>query len=349
MTVAANATARAVWFAAPRDAELREEAVPTPSDDEVTIRAVVSLISAGTEMLVYRGESPPDFPLGIETARGTYGRFPVKYGYQVIGEVVEAGRSSGLTPGQLVFAIHPHQELFTMRSTSGLVNAVPAGLDPERAAFTNLLAVALNCMLDVPIRFGDCVVVYGQGVVGSMCAQLARRTAGRLAVVDPVESRRKLALDWGADLALDPQDVNDAIMEMTEGRGADVCIDATGVPAALQSAIENTGQDGTIAAVSFFGAKVVPLVLAPEFHFRRQRIVSSMVASVPPSLQPRWSQQRRTQVAFRILAQDWLRTVVTRQFHFDEASAAYQFLDTEHNQGMGVLLNYSPSANEDRP
>ena len=61
-------------------------------------------------------------------------------------------------------------------------------------------------MLDVPVRLGDAVVVYGQGVVGSFCAQLARRTAGVLLVVDPIEARRRIALEWGADVAVAPAD-----------------------------------------------------------------------------------------------------------------------------------------------
>ena len=78
-----------------------------------------------------------------------------------------------------------------MRSDNWLISAVPDGLPAERAVFVNLLEVALNCLLDVPVRFGDCVVVYGQGVVGSLVAQLARRMAGVLIVVDPIAGEGK--------------------------------------------------------------------------------------------------------------------------------------------------------------
>jgi threonine dehydrogenase-like Zn-dependent dehydrogenase len=47
------------------------------------------------------------------------------------------------------------------------------------------------------VRIGDCVAVYGQGIVGSLCAQLARRTASNIIVVDRLEARRRIALDWG--------------------------------------------------------------------------------------------------------------------------------------------------------
>jgi 2-desacetyl-2-hydroxyethyl bacteriochlorophyllide A dehydrogenase len=335
--------AQALWFTSARQAELLEEEVPRPREDQVTVRAVTSLVSAGTEMLVYRGQVPAEDDLGLETCGGTFG-FPVKYAYQVVGEVVEAGATTRYAPGDLVFARHPHQELFTMRDDSILLFRVPDGLSPERAAFANLLDVALNCSLDVPVRHGDCVVVYGQGVVGSFCAQLARRTATTVIVVDAISGRRENALGWGADAAVAPEDAAAVIGELSKGRGADISIEASGAPAALQAAISTTGQEGTIAVVSFFGGRTVPLVLSPEFHYRRQRVISSQVSSIGSGLQPRWTMERRMETVFELLGQSWLQTTVSRRIPFQQAPDAYRLLD-EHPEGaLGVLLTYDPAA-----
>jgi 2-desacetyl-2-hydroxyethyl bacteriochlorophyllide A dehydrogenase len=335
----AGRRASALWFTAPRRAELVEEAVREPTGSEVSVRAIASLVSAGTEMLVYRGELPAEDDLGLETCEGTFG-FPVKYAYQVVGEVVEAGDDARFKPGQIVFARHPHQDYFTIRSDGWLVLPVPDGLSPERAVFVNLLEVALNCHLDIPVRFGDVVVVYGQGVVGSLAAQLARRTAGTLIVVDPIAARRDNALAWGADAAFAPADASAAIADLTGGRGADICIEATGAPSALQAAILATGQEGTVAVVSFFGMRQVPLVLSPEFHYRRLRIVSSQVSSLGSGLQPRWSRERRSAVAFELLRSDWLVTHVSHELPFSRAPEAYSVLDTAPDEAMGIVLRY---------
>jgi 2-desacetyl-2-hydroxyethyl bacteriochlorophyllide A dehydrogenase len=332
-------TARGLWFTAARRAELLEESIKNPSGTEVTVRAIASLVSAGTEMLVYRGELPAEDELGLETCAGSFG-FPVKYAYQVVGEVVGAGADARFKPGQIVFVRHPHQDYFTVRSDSWLIAPVPDGLSPERAVFVNLLEVALNCHLDVPIRLGDCVVVYGQGVVGSLVGQLARRTAGALVVVDPIAARRKSALAWGADAAVAPVDAADAITKLTGGRGADVCIEATGAPSALQAAVMAAGQEGTIAVLSFFGTREVSLVLSPEFHYRRLRIVSSQVSSLGSGLQPRWSRERRNAVAFDLLRGDWLVTPVSHELPFSRAPEAYSILDTTPHEAMGVVLKY---------
>ncbi|HLI16492.1 MAG TPA: zinc-binding alcohol dehydrogenase [Acidimicrobiales bacterium] len=332
-------TARALWFTAARNAELIEEPVAAPRGDEVTVRAIVSLVSAGTELLVYRGELPAEDDLGLATCKGSFG-FPVKYAYQVVGQVVAAGEDADYRPGDVVFARHPHQELFTMTSTGWLLRRVPATVSPERAAFVNLLEVALNCMLDVPVRFGDVVAVYGQGVVGSFCAQLARRTAGVLVVVDPIAQRREAALRWGADAAVTPEEAPETIARLSGGRGADVCIEASGAPPALQDAIRAAGQEATIAEVSFFGARDVHLRLSPEFHYRRQRIVSSQVSSVGSGLQPRWDFARRNAAAFGILEQEWLETPVSHRIPFDRAPEAYRIIDERPNEATGILLVY---------
>lgn len=333
------ATARGLWFTAARRAELLEEPVRAPAGAEVTVRAMASLVSAGTEMLVYRGELPAEDDLGLETCAGNFG-FPVKYAYQVVGEVIAAGPDARFRPGDRVFCRHPHQDCFTMRSDNWLMAGVPAGLAPERAVFVNLLEVALTCLLDVPVRFGDCVVVFGQGIVGSLAAQLARRAAGRLIVVDPLEVRRKSALAWGADAAVPPAEAAAAIAELSGGRGADICIEATGSPAALQAALVGAGQEATVAVLSFFGMRQVPLLLSPEFHYRRLRMVSTQVSSLGSGLEPRWTKARRNAVGFDLLRTDWLETPVSHELPFDRAAEAYRILDETPQDATGIVLKY---------
>jgi threonine dehydrogenase-like Zn-dependent dehydrogenase len=206
--------------------------------------------------------------------------------------------------------------------------------------FVNLLGVALNCHLDVPVRFGDVAVIYGQGVVGSLVAQLARRMAGRIIVVDPIAGRRAAALKWGADAALAPDDAPAAIATLSEGRGADICIEATGAPSALQAAIKAAGQEGSVVVLSFFGTRKVPLILSLEFHYGRLRLISSQVSSLGSGLQPRWSRERRNAAAFDLLRSDWLLTPVSHEMPFSQAPEAYQILHTSPQEAMGIVLKY---------
>ena len=79
-----------LWFTAARTAELRQDDVPDPGPDEVTVRGIASLVSAGTEMLVYRGEVSEDLPLDLPTFAGSFS-FPIKHGYASAGRVLDTG------------------------------------------------------------------------------------------------------------------------------------------------------------------------------------------------------------------------------------------------------------------
>jgi 2-desacetyl-2-hydroxyethyl bacteriochlorophyllide A dehydrogenase len=339
----------AVWFTAARQVELRSEPVPAPGDRGLVVRAVASLVSAGTEMNVYRGEVATADELALPTAAGTF-PFPMKFAYQVVGNVVEAGPASGYAVGDRVFAYHPHQDVFQVTARPGdgddlmagatMVFPVPASLPPDSAAFANLFCVAYNALLDVPVRIGDVAVVYGLGVIGSLAASLARLTAGRLVLVDPLPERRRRASWIGADAVTDPASASDVVRELSAGRGADVAIEASGATEALQGAIDATGAEGTIAVISYYGRRVASLRLSPEFHLRRQRIVSSMVGVVGSGLQPRWDARRRMEVAMERLADIDVQHLVTHRIPFEQAPMAYALIDTQPQDTLGVVLRY---------
>src|SRR5687767_419645 len=102
---------QAVTFVGPRRVQLANVDVPEPASGEVLIRTLFSGVSAGTELLAYRGLIDPDLPLdeSISALSGTF-RYPFRYGYSCVGMVE---RSPGdHSEGALVFAFHPHQDRF---------------------------------------------------------------------------------------------------------------------------------------------------------------------------------------------------------------------------------------------
>jgi NADPH2:quinone reductase len=79
---------------------------------------------------------------------------------------------------------------------------------------------------------GESVVVHaGAGGVGSLAVQLARAWgAGRVIATASSPDKRKLALELGADVAVDadPPDMTEALREANGGRRVDVVLDMTG-------------------------------------------------------------------------------------------------------------------------
>jgi threonine dehydrogenase-like Zn-dependent dehydrogenase len=248
------------------------------------------------------------------------------------------GPDAGYAEGDLVFCQHPHQDYFVI--STQFVYPVIAGLSPRAAAFSNLCNVALNCHLDVPVRLGDVCVVSGLGVIGTFAAHLARRTAGTLVLVDPLAARREFAQSVGADAVVSPEQAVMTVDGLSQGRGADVYIEASGAPSALQTALESTGVEGTVAVISYYGNRSVQLTLSPEFHLRRQRIVSSMVGMVGSGLQPRWDKRRRMEVAMNLVAKLDVESMITQQLPFASASDAYELIDSSPADVLGVLLDY---------
>ena len=94
----------------------------------------------------------------------------------------------------------------------------------ERWLFVSLGAVALVAAHDARIKLGDHVAVIGLGAIGLLLVQMARLAgARRVTAVDPVAPRRELALELGADEALDPREAPDgtgAAIKREAGRGA---------------------------------------------------------------------------------------------------------------------------------
>lgn len=344
--------AESIWFPAERQVEIRTEEIGPCGPTEVTAQAIVSGISHGTEMSIYRGQAPSE-PTGLAlswddftpTPGGSFAdRFPIKYAYSNVARVIDAGKDSGYKAGDIVFARAPHQTHFNV--DAALLTALPSDLPSLESATTlGLLDVAVNAMLDWPIVIGDVVVVSGLGVVGLFCVELARRTASVVIAVDPIKNRRDKAMSLGADIAVTPEEAIQAVKDLSSGRGADVTIECSGAPSALQLCIEAAGAEATVLIPSYYGLKTVPLVLSPEFHMRRLRFISSSAKEIDGRLKHRWSYERRFELDVSLLGPLRAAEMISHRIPYREASSAYQLIDESPEQVLSVVLTYDDTDN----
>lgn len=334
--------ARALWFVAPRVAELRPASAPPPGPGEVRVRTLASAPSGGTEMLVYRGKVPPDLPLDLPTLEGSFG-FPVKHGYAAVGRVVGVGDGvEALAPGDAVFVHHPHQSAFTVPDS--LPVRLPGGLDPVLGVFAANLETAVNIVHDTPLYLGETVLVFGQGVVGLLVVQLLRLAgAGRVLAVDPLKNRRDLARAVGADEVLEPDgDLGEQVLSLTDGRGADAAVEASGSGPALGAAIESVATEGTVVVASWYGTEPVALPLGENFHRGRVTLRSSQVGRLSPGLAPRWDHARRMETVMGLLRDPRmvLWPLVSHRIPFGRAPEAYRRIDERPEETAQVVLTY---------
>ncbi|MFP5260391.1 MAG: zinc-dependent alcohol dehydrogenase [Blastocatellia bacterium] len=337
----------ALYFTAPFEISVREEALPLPAAGQVLVQTLASAISAGTELLIYRGHPPADICMG-ETIPSLAGNsdFPVKYGYATVGRVTEVGKDVDKRwRGRTVFAFRPHESHFL--SAPAELIPVPPGLSPEEAALLPNMETSVNFLMDGQPLIGEQVAVFGQGVVGLLTTSLlARLPLASLVTLDRYSIRRRQSLRLGAHASLDPE-APDAAAHLTSllqkaspYSGADLTYELSGNPDALEKAIEVTGFNGRIVIGSRYGQKPADLSLGRHFHRSRIRLISSQVSTISPEWTGRWTKGRRLQVAWQMLQHFSPAHLITHRFPLAEASRAYAMLDRHPEEAIQVVLTY---------
>ena len=278
---------KALWYVAPGMAELRDERV-APGPEEACVHAHFGAISRGTEALVFAGRVPPTEYVRMRGPHmGGVFPFPVKYGYAIVG-TVETGPPH--LHGRLVFALHPHQDVFAVPTDA--FTPLPDGLPPQRAVLAANMETALNGVWDGAPGPADRIAVIGAGVVGALVAFLCAQVPGaEITLVDIDPTRAALARAFGVAFAPPAGAPKDC----------DLVFHASGAASGLATALELAGDEARIIEMSWYGVGEAPIPLGGAFHSRRLTIVSSQVGKVAPSHRPRWTPARRLAAALDLL------------------------------------------------
>lgn len=280
-------SARALWLEAPGRAAIREEPLPPLGVGEVRVEAQYGSLSRGTESLVWQGRVPASEQASMRCPhqQGDF-TFPLKYGYSSVGRVVE-GPAEWL--GHSVFCLYPHQTSYVVFADS-LVR-LPAGVPEARAVLAANLETAVNALWDARPQLGDRISVVGAGVVGSLCAYLARKLcAVEVQLVDVRDERANLARALDVEFAR-PEAAR---------RERDLVFHASGAAAGLRTALELVGVEGTVLELSWFGDQPVSLPLGERFHAGRVTLRSSQVGSLSPNARARFTRRGRLALALEL-------------------------------------------------
>jgi 2-desacetyl-2-hydroxyethyl bacteriochlorophyllide A dehydrogenase len=332
---------RAVVFEEPYGVAVQDRSVPAPEAGDLLVETRASAVSPGTERLIYRGEAPRDAPAD-ETLPALDGEltYPLTYGYAAVGDVTAVG--DGVDEAWLdrtVFAFNPHESHFTARPAD--VQCVPDDVTVAEATLLPNVETAVNLTLDAAPRIGERVVLFGAGLIGLLTTGLLSAfPLMSLVVVDPLANRRELALAFGADEAVEPDDVDAALP--ADADGADLVVEVSGDPRALDSAVATAGYDGRVLVGSWYGTKRTEIDLGTHFHRDRISVESSQVSTLAPSRRGRWSTDRRLDVAWEHLREMPLDRLDLAEYGVGEAPQAYERLDRSDPGAVGILFRYGP-------
>jgi len=275
--------------------------LPEPGPGDVVVRTRHSLVSRGTEVLVFTGRVPTS-QTAVMRAPFQEGEFPgpVKYGYLAVG-TVEQGPAHLL--GRTVFCLYPHQSRFVVPTV------VPEDVPPARAVLAGTVETAVNALWDAAPRVGDRVAVVGGGMVGGAVAALLARFPGvRVELVDVDPARADLAAALGTGFAL-PDDA---------AGGCDLVVHASATEAGLARSLELLGTEGEVVELSWYGDRPVRIPLGEGFHPGRLAIRASQVGRVSPSRASRWTHADRLALALRLLADPVFDALVTDVVALDD-------------------------------
>ncbi len=177
------------------------------------------------------------------------------------------------------------------------------GSPDERYLYlSDVLPTAWQAVEYANVPAAGSVVVVGLGPIGQMAARIALQRGARLVIgIDSVPERLEMAQRHGVTVLdeADHRDLEDAIRDLTEGRGADAAIDAVGMEAhgspvahvahqvvsrlpnviaepliehaaldrldALRTAISVVRRGGVVSVVGVYGGAVDPLPMMEIF------------------------------------------------------------------------------------
>ena len=204
----------------------------------------------------------------------------------------------------------------------GGVVKIPTGIQPSEAALAELVGCCLHGLRQVGIEAGESVLIIGGGPIGMTFVQLAKLMGARVVSSELLERRRQLALELGADEAVDPSTTN---LKEAYGYAFDRVIVAT---ASVQATEETFSLVRTGGSLLFFSGYLkgssMDLQLN-DIHYRELHIHGSIDCTI-----------KDYQNAVALLPQLQMGKLVTCAYPLSQAVEA--FYATRDPQAVKIVI-----------
>jgi L-iditol 2-dehydrogenase len=205
---------------------------------------------------------------------------------------------------------------------------LPPGLSTAEGTIAEPLAVVLHSLQFASLRPGETAVVFGAGPIGLLTiAALRLSGASRIWAVEPVASRRNLALTMGADTALDPAEgAARSLLRETGKRGVDVAFDCASKEDTLNECLRATRNGGRVILTGIPSIERVPI----EFHVMRRKELA--LFNVRRS-------NHETGAALDLLAREAarFRPMLTHALPLDRVQEAFE-IAASYGDGVGKMV-----------
>jgi predicted dehydrogenase len=349
---------------------------PHLGPDQVLVHGRYSLISSGTESTTL-AKTPAElakqtlsdpwmrnvvkqtvFSSGMsQTARRIWHEMitPREIGYSGAGVVLATGDNvDGLKIGQTVaYAATGHAEVAAPFLNH--VVPVPDHVDLRHAAFVTVGGIAIQALRRAELQFGETVVIYGLGLVGQLCAQIARAAGCVVIGIDISARARDVAASLGAALVVDPSDPEwkRRILDYTDKQGADATVICASSESSeiINSSMEITRRQGRVVLVGY-----VRLDIHPKHFLYREIDLRYSRAYGPGSYDPgyekgrvdypfgyvRWTEKRNLAEFVRLLGSGAisLDPLIGGVYDLNDVQDAFDALRAGTLPGIAALIRY---------
>jgi 2-desacetyl-2-hydroxyethyl bacteriochlorophyllide A dehydrogenase len=318
----------------------KTEIDPAIEPNEALVRAEYSVVSAGTEGAGFTG-------LIREMPFGDRGAYPRGTGYGHLGEVLGAGADVKMCkPGDRVLSFSPHASV-VKADAARMALPVPRDGDGRHLVFARMAGVSISALRSSSVQPGDTVLVIGMGLVGNFAAQLFRMAGAEVMVADLSDARLDRARACGIDRTVNPAegDLDEAVMDWTEGKGVHIAVEAIGISEAVSQAVMVTRRHGEVILLGSPRARatfdVTPMLL--RIHLEAIRMIGS--------LEWRWPQHeteraRDLTTNYRQIV-DWIargelavEPLMTHVASPEECQRMYDGLTQAPDEYLGVVFDW---------
>ena len=323
--------------------------LPETKANEVRVKTAYSYISAGTELTMIQMGN-------VNMAR------EVKHeplGYTMSGCVTEVGSNvSHVKPGDQVAcvgqgAFHADEVLMA----KNLVVPVPEGCSMREAALAAMGCFALEGIRKAELEFGENVLIIGGGLMGQFVSQYAALFAGKVILLESNPDRLNKVVANVTALASDEK-VWEKVKELTAPVGVEkvfFCLggDRTAIFDEVKKVMTTSPDNIAQGTIVFCGGATITVSLAsPSGNLR---ILSSAKAGPGyrdpafeagadyPTGYVKWTVKRNVEVILKAIANRKLQlgSLITQEYHYNDALKAYQELAKPDTNAMAVLLKYN--------
>lgn len=305
-------------FGGPDVFEERDLAEPHAGPGEVRVRVVAS------------GTNPVDAKL---RQNGTWAGLepPVVLGFDVAGVVDEVGPGvRDVKQGDEVYYTPPiHGNPRGSYAEWNVVSAALVAPKPRALSFVEAAAIPLAggtaweaVIRRLAVRPGQTVLIHGgSGGVGSFAVQFARAAGARVLATASASNQGTLR-DLGADVALDyrSQDVNQIVLEETDGRGADAAFDVQG-PDLVSRCLPAVRPGGRVACI-------LPPAGDLSLLYQKNITLSGVFLT---------RERQRLDDMRPLFERRLVRPFIDEVLPLSEVRRAHERLDTGHGKGKIVL------------